>query len=402
MRPSFHVILACTALASAHVVHARQASVLDADAWVEAIALHEPGAADRSLRRVAGWSWKTLGPVLADLRQRGTEPLQLKSAMLLLDIAVHVPVDDRRLPERPSRGFAVVAEDGEHRGTTSLDPHLDEARRLLDGVAADPDAPDYEAMRGHVVAWYRGVSAILARRWNLADLEPHVRKAVARFPDDPGILFDAGCFEETYASPVMQAAVMQTAEPGKPSRTSTTDRLRRYAHSPGRLLARAEEYFRGAVRRESGFTEARVRLGRVQTGRNRPTDAIHELQQAVRMPGDATLKYYAWLFYGEALERVARNDEAMTAYRAAERLFPGAQSPQMAIGRLAGELGDRATAAAAIERVLSADIGSDSHFDPWWMYHRASGRDAEPIYRKLAATIQAVRLEPGHAWKARK
>jgi hypothetical protein len=92
----------------------------------------------------------------------------------------------------------------------------------------------------------------------------------------------------------------------------------------------------------------------------------------------------------------------MTAYRAAERLFPGAQSPQLAIGRLAGELGDRATAAAAIERVLAADSDSDRHFDPWWMYHRASGRDAEPIYEKLAARIRAVRLELGQTWKATK
>jgi cytochrome c-type biogenesis protein CcmH/NrfG len=136
--------------------------------------------------------------------------------------------------------------------------------------------------------------------------------------------------------------------------------------------------------------------------RNRPKDAIHELEQAVRMEGDSTLKYYAWLFYGEALERAGKRNDAMQAYRSAGQLFPGAQSPQLAISHLAGDRGDRATASAAIERVLSADHSAARHFDPWWMYHRASGRDAERIYAGFAARIKDVRLEPGRAWKERK
>jgi tetratricopeptide (TPR) repeat protein len=295
MRAPLAVIVMCAALVWAPAAHAvRQTPAPNVDAWVEAVTLHEPGAADPSVRSVAAW------------------------------------------------------------------------------------------------------------RWNLADLDPHVRKSVALFPDDAGILFDAGCYAETYASPVMQATLSRATVDERPSRARAMDLLRRYAGSPARLLADAERYFREAVRHDSGFTEARVRLGRVLTVRNRANDAIRELEQAVRMPGDATLRYYAWLFYGEALERAGRGAEAMRAYRSAERLFPGAQSPQLAISHLAGEREDRSTAAAAVERVLSADINAERHFDPWWMYHRASGRDVKEIYESLTARIKGVALEPGNTWKERR
>jgi hypothetical protein len=60
-------------------------------------------------------------------------------------------------------------------------------------------------------AWYRAVSAMLARVHNHADAVVHLRRARELFPLDADILFDSGCLYETFAAPPIQAVVQSTA-----------------------------------------------------------------------------------------------------------------------------------------------------------------------------------------------
>jgi tetratricopeptide (TPR) repeat protein len=166
------------------------------------------------------------------------------------------------------------------------------------------------------------------------------------------------------------------------------------------LLARAEEHFVAAVERDPAFAEARVRLGRVMTLRGRPAEGAVELRRAIGLTSDEEVKYYGYLFLGNALELSADASGAMAAFQAAARLFPAAQSPQLAISRLASEQGDMGMAGAAIERVLAA--AAESRFDPWWLYHRASGRHADTIYTAFARQMEQVSIGAADLWRTQR
>lgn len=371
---------------------------VDVELWTAAVQGHEPGALDEPVRAIAAWPWRRLIPVLEQLQKRGSDPYLLRSAMLLADLSTHIPVEQR--PQLSSGGHAIIAEDGETRGTGRLDSHLDAGRRLLEGVGSDPEAPDGTAQRAHVVAWYRAVSAVLASRNNLADLQPHVERALVRFPDSAGVQFDAGCFAETFASPAVQASLARPED--KPSRLKPNDLRRDFSRRPPALLARAEKHFLAAVDRDPAFAEARVRLARVMTQRGRPAEAAPELRRAIGLTSDKEVKYYAHLFLGNALELSGDLSGAMEAFQAAAMLFPAAQSPQLAISRLASQQGDTKTAGAAVEHVLAAAGQADARFDPWWLYYRGSGRNAEAAYGEFASRMKQIPLGTADMWSVRK
>jgi tetratricopeptide (TPR) repeat protein len=363
--------------------------------WITAARQHEPGVLDEHVRRASGWPRDKVARVLGRILNNGSDRILLRSATLLADISIAIPVDQR--PQLSTPGYAVIAEDGQHRGIGTLDSHLAEGRRLLDGIGSDPSARDAAAMRGHAVAWYRAVSAVLAGRSNLADLQPHVERSLARFPDSAGVLFDAGCFAESYASAAFQAPFSSQQE--KPSRMKLEELLRSVRRKPAALLAEAERHFHTAVERDPSFTEARVRLGRVMTLRGRPAEAILELRRATGLAADDEVKYFAYLFLGDALQLSSDETGALSAFRAAAALFPSAQAPQLAIGRLAGEHGDSTTARRAIERALEATDDPDGRFDPWWVYYQANGRNADAMYAEFAARMKQLVLQDEDVWR---
>ena len=360
---------------------------MEVNAFVQDVRQHTPGSLDDPARRIAALPWPTLQRVLEQVVAAGDEEVLLRSATLLTDIARHLPLAQRPLSGR--EGQSIIAEDGDRRGRGFLDPHLAWGRRLVDRLVLDPRAPRYQEMRSHALAWYRAVSSWLASELNLADLQPHIERSLVLFPDVAAVAFDAGCYFETYASPAVQASVL-AEEPSSPSHRRPTDLMRAYATSSRNLLDTAERHFEQAVTRDPALTEAHVRLGRVRTVRGQVQDAVGVLRRASAMPADATVRYFAYLFLGDALERGGSTSGAESAYRSASSLAPSAQSPQLAISRLSAAAGNEEAARSSLERVFAARASADGGFDPWWLYHRCSGRDVDAVMGAFAMRIDGV------------
>jgi thioredoxin-like negative regulator of GroEL len=377
--PIVAAALSIAAPAGAQPNHA----ALEAEAWRRDIRDHQPGTFDDTARRIASAPWPELRPPLGSTLEHGDAVLLLRSASLLTDIAVHVPLAER--PRTADDGKAVVARDGTGSAVDSLDPHLAWSRRLIDRVVRDRS--DASEMRGHAVAWYRAISAWLAGQLNLADLGPHVRRSLQLFPDDPGVVFDAACYFETFASPLFQATLAQ--DPPAPRRRRPRPRASDGATSADNLLKLAERHFRLALQLDPSFTEARVRLGRVLTLRGQPEAARGELETTIVDPGDPSLAYLRHLFLGRALDAVGQPAAAASAYGSALDLYPSAQAALLASSHLAARRGRSDEAGAALERLLSASAPA-RHGDPWSAYHHGNGRNAETMLDAFAARVRGA------------
>src|SRR5207247_9478776 len=114
--------------------------------------------------------------------------------------------------------------------------------------------------------------------------------------------------------------------------------------------------------------EARLRHGRVLGGLGRHADAAAELRQAIASADDSLLRYYADLFLGAAEEELGHRDAARLAYEQAAALYPDAQSPLVALSRLARRYGDRPGALHAIQRVCALSADAHARHDPGWTY----------------------------------
>jgi hypothetical protein len=359
---------------------------VDVRAWTNDVKAHEPGVLDEPARRIASLPWITLLPVLNEVKQRGNPVLLLLGATALLDIAVQIPLEER--PVLPRLGSSTIAEDGQRRGVGVLDPHLWHARQLVDRTIRFDIDPGHGEVKAHAVAWYRTVSALLLGTNDLADLDPHIVRSLKLFPEEPGVLFDAGCYAEAYASPLMQAAMFSRGDAPKPKRR--TGLLQADPRSESRLLGEAEKRFRRVIELDPTFVEARVRLGLVLMKRGRTKDAIVELERALALPADDAVRYYALLFLGRAAAAVGDHTRAVDANTAAAALFPLAQSPRLALSLLNAEAGTQ-TSDESLGGVLARTDESE-RLDPWWVYYRGSGRNEIDVYKAFAARVRSIRI----------
>jgi tetratricopeptide (TPR) repeat protein len=371
-----------------------QRASADVEEWLRLLWEHRAGVLDDAARQISGWQWAQLQPVLQELHRRAHPTVVLRSAALLSDIAFAIPSEQRRLGNLS--GGTILADDGRVQGAGSMDGHLAAARRLLDALPRSGSL-DAAQVERHVAAWYRTVSAVLASTHNLADLEPHVTRALERFPDDAGILFDAGCFYETFAGPFTQSALAEeTARETVRAPLGSVVQPRPAA----RMLVEAERHFRRAVAADPSFVEAAVRFGRVLMLRGRTQEAVNVLRRVTGREADDDVQYYGWMFYAAAVDQAGLPHEALRAFGAAAALYPTAQSPQLAISQVAADASDRALARAALERVFASAVNTRRD-DPWWRYLRASGRDAEAARRAFVDRVRALPLPTPDAWRVR-
>jgi len=379
--------------------------------WAAAAAQHEMGSFDEHAARIAGWGandvysfitelpdvlrfvtkhggrgfniagqWvsrnqvaETLGLTPDELQTGDVTRIARRGALLHVDIAL------RGVAERPEwgaiageprpsvqPGVAIVA-DGRLQQTTSAAGHWRFGRYLLDRVKPDP-ARDPVA-----VAWYRGAAAWLQGVGRLADAESHLRDARQLLPDDAVIAFYEGVLREAYASPTVQA-VLQSGQ---------SDKVRWFTMgSAVAELRRARGDLSRAVELDSQFLEARLHLGRVagQLGDHRK--AATELRAVATGTRDPLVAYYARLFLGAEEEALGRHEAARESYEAAALLYPGAQSPRLALGQLLWPTGDRAAARNAILQALGRGRPGADGDDPWWDYHLAQGRHADAFFKE--------------------
>jgi hypothetical protein len=358
-----------------------------AASWVRAVEQHRPGTADEAATAIASWQAATLESAFRDLRDyltvtRGggvdqVNDVLARGALLHTDIAILAP--DRA---RAFRGFrtwsaqgGVRGLDGEHVGYEPISGHWEFARVLLDGVRPDP------ARDAFVRSWYVAVATYLQREALLAISIHHLARARAVLGNDADIAFLSGAMHETFASPRHQA-VLRALVTNSPNRLALD--------SPDTELRRAERYFRESLRERPGMIEARVHLGRVLAMLGRQEQAAATLRESVAQleeAADPVVAYYAHLFLAEAERTLGRRDAARAGFEAALGLYPGAQSPRLALSALARDGGDRGAAWAALRPL--AHPGEEERRDPWWIYWIAHGRDADTLLAALRAPFRA-------------
>ena len=354
--------------------------------WRTAVLAHQPGTLSATTRALGEWPWSRLDPVIDRLRVRASSHDLLRAAALYLDLAIEVPLDQR--PIYPTRGGGVFSRDGRPLTTHRLDSQIWTARHLV--LLAITRAGSGEKERRLAHSWFRTVTAMLAQRLNFADLQPHLADTLKHMPDDPGLLFDAGCAAETLASPLIQATLgwrepESTLSSRLPSRPPSGIAA---ANRPSAFLATAEKQYRAARARAPRDRETRVRLGRVLAELGRHTEALAELEAADK-EGSRMVQYYNHLFLGDVLTDLRRPDDARAAFERAAALYP-AGSPRLGISRLEAERGD-ITAARRALGLLAGTSGDDSiGDDPRWQYNRCIGRDAHAVY---AAYVDSFRKE---------
>jgi tetratricopeptide (TPR) repeat protein len=140
----------------------------------------------------------------------------------------------------------------------------------------------------------------------------------------------------------------------------------------------AQGFLKKAVAADPNAAEARLHFGRVLGLLGRHQEAAAELSQALDAIDDPANEYYASLFLGREEEALGRYDAARRAYERAASLYPGAQSPHLALSQLAWHGADRGGALKALREALAA-----TDDDPWWTYAVVHARQADALLEEL-------------------
>ncbi len=350
----------------------------DADALVEVVddvgtAVRSVAGSPRADRQYA----RALG--LTDLA--AANRLVKRGVLAHTDVAIGARDRVVPAPRGDTRRALVIFEDGRVLGIAASSVHWDTSRGLLAHVTPDPaHDPD-------VRQWYLAVAAYLHHSYSLGELQPHLTAALELLPDDGRMLFLMGALHETLASPRVQTTLATLVLPRGRSRVTESER----AH-----LGHAERYLTRALAADPSFHEARFRLGRVAARQGRHEEAVALLDAAAAGLDAATLRYLCALFVGHANDALGRRDAARGAYERAAALYPGAQSPHLALASLGWRTNDRATAVAALDRWrgLPDNEAAAARYDPWWDYHASHARDAVNLLRQVQHDFLAAQDGP--------
>jgi tetratricopeptide (TPR) repeat protein len=197
------------------------------------------------------------------------------------------------------------------------------------------------------------------------------RVAVEAFPNDPEILLMCGTWTE----------LNWWGAPDNPQR-DPQPRAGEGAH----LLGEARDFFRKSAATGSGsLGESHLRLARMLIALEEYDAAASELEPLQALPGNTTLSYLGNLFLGDLHERRGNLTAAATAYEAARRLVPLAQSAQLAASHVAYRTGARKSAAEIVTQALSQP---KLHVDPWWWYIRGQAWQFEPRVNAARRAVQ--------------
>jgi tetratricopeptide (TPR) repeat protein len=370
-----------------------------ANEWLLAAAAHRPGTRDAALQKIAGWDFDRVFRTLTAIHQANASDrlngLLERGALLHADISFL----SRHTRQPPllkgwsSSRAATLIKDGQRVGVGPLDPHLHVARDFLRAMRpplfsrVDSEQRDFirkwEAARARnprIRQWYRAVSADLAVLHWLSDQLPHLEAARRMLPGDSSVLFDEGCAAELIASPQIQRALPRPTTPSTMS--SRREDYDLFLFQEGRNLEAAERAYREVLQLDPGHAEAQVRLARVLSRRGRHADAISLLGTNIET-SDPIVRYYAALVVAGAAEEDGRTELATESYQRASTLFPRAQSPLLAMLRLARDLGD--TSAAKETAATFATLGpvEKGRMDPWWEYYDCNGRNRDRELERL-------------------
>jgi hypothetical protein len=297
----------------------------------------------------------------------GENRLLKRGALLHMDIAMLAPSSETGSPGRARSGphrTTLYMTDGRPLGLEDATDHWEMARGLLSKVTPNPSGDEI------VRLWYLAAAAFMLNREQL-DLW-HFERALETFPNDDQVLLLSGRLHETLAGARIQAATQAAPK------IANID-----IGSSGAELRRAERLFRLAIESDESLTEARVRHGRVLGRLGRHREAIDELRLATPTIKDSRLLYYAALFLGAEAEALGSRNEAQQSYKRAASLYPEAQSPRLALSRMAALEGNRVAAFRAIQEVTTLPIDAEHREDPWWIYSVGQVREVDALLDQL-------------------
>jgi tetratricopeptide (TPR) repeat protein len=361
--------------------------------WAAAVRHHSPGAADESLRTIAGWSPTRVAGAIADLdalveliRERRGHP---NPGALLLNV--------RGYDDRLSEALGLLQLSPLAAAAYDVTGFLKRAAVLHTDIAiaqwaTSKSADVWSESSGvsfqlgianalvnwlnrtgqdrFVVLWYRATAALLHSHKEVLVQPTFLDSTLAATKDTPdtvGVLLMAGALRELLASPQMDLA------PASPRRVSRQERLRE-----------AERFYRRALDMDPHVMEAAVRLSRVLLQLDRP-EAASAVLRAVRIDGINQLAFFRDLFLGDAEEALGNFDAAWRAYQTALDMYPNAPSAALALSQIARRRGDRAAAVAPIQRMLQLAVGATD--DPWTGYFVAG--DGQRVMELLTQMREA-------------
>jgi tetratricopeptide (TPR) repeat protein len=371
------------------------------DQWLGAVLAHTPGELDDAAVIVGPWPQRDLNALVGDLQkhfrffQEGRAPsafvsifrrdgLVDQAAMnrtLKLAALLHADVG---VLHRTSAGYALppddrsirILSDGRQVGIRGGTPHWAFARALLDAVQPRPVKDDY------VRLWYRATTAFFYHWSDYAEGPPHLHHARTLFPDDGVLMMYEGALHEAYADPRVQTAVGAFRSPIATDLPSAMSQVTGSIAQADNEWRTAADRFRRALEVEPALIEARVRLGHVLERLGRYNDAVAELERALREGPSEALEYYAQIVLGRAYQAQARIDPAARAFERARALYPGAQSPRLALSEMARDRGDRIAALEALGPIATPRAGADRR-DPYWTYHQTHVPGADALIADL-------------------
>ena len=406
----------------------------ETSAWFRLAAAHESGAIDASLRTLASWpAWKlyrvrhdlrliallmdnamngggiaSLPPVREDefsigrlainlhdlipllglpesafgLRQldpraiahpassvrRLMAVLMAKGAVLHTDLMLAAAEEEVRLggPAGPATSStAIRILDGQRSETASTGIYWQVARLAMDEVIVTPRGREF------VPEWYHATFEFLLARREYDSGVPHADHGRRTLRTDARMAFYEGVALENLTAPRVQTAIAQN--PG-------TARL----DPRPTMLKRAEAAFGSALKLDPALIEARLRLAHVMLETQRPDQAAAVLEQVETTLDRPELRYFAALFLGRAYEARDRETDARAAFERARALFPEAQSPSLALARLAWRAADTPGATANLRAL--GNVRRTDAIDPWWIYDVSPAVD---LSTRLAAARTA-------------
>jgi len=373
--------------------------------WVRAVTEHSPGTADPPAVHIGSWSdderdtlrtdlvwllkrarqdrdasqryvYKQTTFTLAELREwLGVDASTLETGNALLErgALLHADIEMFVVPAGPSdqgcRGTpSMMAKDGQAVGSGCGGMHWIFARALLDNLAPSPSRSATARL------WSLATTGWMLENRDYSNGGAHVEHVQRWFPADADILFEHGYYHDALAAPAVQAAA-RDASLGLPSAREQ--------------LTEAAGLFRRALVSNPDLAEARVRRGRVLGALGRHQEASDELRRAQAGLLNDQLRYYAELFLGDAHAALGQSASAQDCYGRAGALYPGAQSPRLALSLLARRTGDRLAALHEIETILARPPDEWAHTDPWWAYHVWQLRSARDLLAELRTSFLA-------------
>lgn len=198
---------------------------------------------------------------------------------------------------------------------------------------------------------------LLQLRGELPAIQAPLARAQQRFPDDPFVALAVGSLHEAHAAPHVLVE-------GSVGRQGNLEKWRQEERAF--RLDQALGAYRKAIALDPELAEAHLRMGRVLLAMGRPAEAEAAFTRVPESTADKRWRYLAEMFRADAADARGDRAEARARYDAALQVWPEAQSPSIALSRMAATDGEWTAAQARLEALVPRAGGRAE--DPWWAY----------------------------------